>query len=128
MSESISERDNFLLALRPKLELTLSDTNPDERFQNETLRPVLKGLHGFLQLVFTNYATLKKKSFDKMTTLQKHAFIENALKADLKLRNQLLGIVIGQFTVQEYALYAEHENELARRVVALLIQRLQSVF
>jgi hypothetical protein len=128
MSESTSERDNFLLTLRSRLELELSETNLHERFQNETLRPVLKGLHEFLQLVFSNYATLKKKSFEKMTTLQKHAFIENALKADLKLRNQLLGIVVGQFTVQEYALYAEHENELARRAVTLLIQRLQSIF
>lgn len=44
----------------------------------------------------------------------------------MKLKNRLLGIVMGQFTIEEYAFFAKNEAELTRRTTDLLVQRLIS--
>ena len=53
-------------------------------------------------------------------------FIENAIQKDIKFRNSLKGIIIGQFTLEEYATYIENSSALNKRMMNIVKERLQS--
>jgi hypothetical protein len=54
----------------------------------------------------------------------KSVFITQTIKSDAKLKNRLLGTVIGHFTEEEFAFFADNEPELTRRMTDLLVQRI----
>jgi hypothetical protein len=53
-------------------------------------------------------------------------FIENAIQKDIKFRNSLKGMVIGLFTIDEYAEYIQNSSNLNKRMMNMLIERLKS--
>ncbi len=53
-------------------------------------------------------------------------FIAHNVKSDLKFKNRLIGTLIGHFTAEEFAFFADNEAELTRRMTDLVVQRLQS--
>ena len=44
---------------------------------------------------------------------------------DIKFRNSLKGIIIGQFTINEYGLYIENSSSLNKRMMSMVIERLK---
>ena len=120
-------REENILKLRPVIELDTTDSMPIETFQNTTLRPILKLQHDLLFQVFKHYIVSRKNAFLDLKAGKRAVYIHDTLKADLKFKNRLLGIIIGHFTVEEYAFFQENETELARRITEMLIKRLQSM-
>ncbi|MDZ7878479.1 MAG: hypothetical protein U5L45_12445 [Saprospiraceae bacterium] len=120
-------REENIIKLRPVIELNTAESMPIETFQNTTLRPILKLQHDLLFQVFRHYITSRKNAFLDLKTGKRAVYIHDTLKADLKFKNRLLGIIIGHFTVEEYAFFQENETELVRRITELLIKRLQSM-
>lgn len=53
------------------------------------------------------------------------AFIENAVQKDMKFRNSLKGMIIGQFTVEEYSTYIQNSSALNKRMMNIVKERLQ---
>jgi hypothetical protein len=51
--------------------------------------------------------------------------MENALFKDQKFRNALKGMVIGQFTVLEYLEYIKNSSALNKRLMQMIMTRLQ---
>ncbi|MGB0255477.1 MAG: glyoxalase, partial [Flavobacteriaceae bacterium] len=49
----------------------------------------------------------------------------NAIYKDQKFRNSLKGMLIGQFTVEEYEQYISNSSNLNKRMMNLVIARLQ---
>ena len=119
-------RDTKIIELRPDLDLDLAASNAVETFQNQTLRPVLKLQHELLVQIFKHYIVQRKNTFNGQSKIQKLEYIAHSVKNDLNFKNRLMGIVIGHFTISEYENYLANEAELARRLVNLLVQRLQS--
>ncbi len=119
-------RDQSLLALRPLL-LLPDATTEIEQFQNKTLRPILKFQHELLLKIWFQYVVFRKNTFERLSIEHKQAYVEQAVRQDLKFKNRLLGIVIGHFTEAEYTFFAKNETELTRRMTDLLVQRLQSI-
>ena len=123
MSDS---RTPQLLHLRPPMPVVLSDGMSEaERFQNTTLRPILKFQNDLLVAVFRQYIRQRKNVFASLSRARKEAYIDHALHHDLRFRDGLIGTIVGQFTVEEYGRYLEQENELRRRIVDLLARRLK---
>jgi hypothetical protein len=54
------------------------------------------------------------------------AIIENSIQKDIKFRNALKGIIIGLFTLDEYALYIQNSSNLNKRMMGMLVERLKS--
>jgi hypothetical protein len=100
-------------------------TSPEERFQNTCLRPILKFQNDLLLAVFKNYLALRKGKFYALSKPKRLTYIEHAIRKVLKFKNLLIGIVVGQFTVEEWGIYDAHERELRKRVTGLLVQRIQ---
>jgi hypothetical protein len=124
----MKDRDQYLLELRPQIESAVvnNSTLPDEQFQNRTLRPVIKLQNYLLLEAFRNYAKKHKNVFYDMTLEKRLAYIENAIQKDIKFRNSLKGMVIGQFTIEEYQYYITNSSALNKRMMNLVKDRLQS--
>ena len=113
-------------SIRPEIPGLEPAATPAESFQNEVLRPILKMQHALLVSIFVNYLQRKKVPLAKWTENEQLAWIENGLKKDQRLRQLLLGTIIGHFTLDEWEQYQTQESELARRIIQMLNQRLQS--
>ena len=93
-----------------------------ENFQNQTIRPILKLQNDLLIRVFDHYLQKRKTRTDK----QEPDFIQGVIQKNAALRQLLTGLVVGHFTLAEWAFFARHEAELSRRTANLIVQRLQS--
>ena len=122
-------RENDILSIRPNLDLpVVEDTTFVEQFQNQTLRPILKLQHEIIIEYFNYHIKQRKLPFETLSRAKKSSFIIQTIQKDLLLKNQLLGIIIGHFTLPELHFYHAHESELSRRLRDLLTQRITSVF
>lgn len=124
----MESRDSLLLTMRP--EILSAKVNPqmsaDECFQNKTLRPVVKLQNDLLLAVFRNYVAKHKKVFYDLSIEKKLDYIENAIHKDMKFRNSLKGMIIGQFTLEEFDLYIQNSSALNKRMMNLVKERLKS--
>lgn len=98
----------------------------EEKFQNETLRPILKWQNEILLEVFRNYAYKQKGVFFSLSPEKKEAYIENVIQKDIKFRNTIKGIVIGLFSLEEFQDYIKNSSNLNKRMMNLVIERLKS--
>lgn len=103
-----------------------SSTLPEEKFQNETLRPILKWQNELLLEVFRNYASKQKGVFFSLSPEKKESYIENVIQKDIKFRNTIKGIVIGLFSLEEFQDYIKNSSNLNKRMMNLVIERLKS--
>lgn len=119
MFKIMTTRHNNLKAIRPETKLgTLSENmSSDERFQNETLRPIIQMQKNLFIEVLKNYISKHKNVFYGLTLPKKIAYVENAIQKDMKFRNSIKGMIIGQFTVEEYLKYIENSSALNKRMM-----------
>ena len=120
-------RDAFITSLRGETIGSVSESSSsDEKFQNQTLRPILKLQNDLFVEVFKNHISKHKNDFYLYSVEKKLLFIENTIQKDIKFRNALKGIVIGFFTIKEYATYILNSSSLNKRMMNILIERLKS--
>lgn len=122
----MNQRDSNLLLLRPEIPSAKVSENMsrDEQFQNKTLRPVTKLQSELLVEVFRNYIQKHKNAFYTFSVEKKLLFIENAIQRDIKFRNSLKGIIIGQFTIEEYEIYIQNSSALNKRMMNIVKERM----
>lgn len=121
-------RDDVLVKLRPEIpSATFNDQMSDaEYFQNNTLRPVVKLQKNLLLAAFRNYVQKHKNVFYDLSIEKRMDYIDNAIHKDMKFRNSLKGMVIGQFTLHEYETYIEDSSALNKRMMNIVIERIKS--
>lgn len=119
-------RDSYLLKMRPDIKGAVIHSNMsfDEQFQNATLRPVIKLQNDLLLDVFKNYIVKRKNVFYELSTEKQMDYIDHAIHKDMKFRNSVKGMIIGQFTIDEYANYIKNSSALNKRMMNLVMQRL----
>mgnify|MGYP001271350622 FL=1 len=124
----MNDRHIDLLKIRPKIKKVKDFPNmsDDERFQNETIRPILKLQNPLFILVFKNYIEKRKRIFYDLSLDKKMIYIESSIVKDQNFHNSLKGIIIGHFTVAEYRQYILHFSSLNKRMMNMLIKRLQN--
>ncbi len=124
----MTDRSNNLKSIRPSIATALvnDDMTSDEQFQNATLRPIVKMQNDLFIAVFKNYITKRKNVFYELTLPKQLLYIENAINKDMKFRNSLKGMVIGQFTTEEYATYIKNSSALNKRMMNITKERLVS--
>ena len=124
----MSNRSLGLLQIRPQI--ISAKVNPnmsfDEQFQNKTLRPIIKLQNELLLAVFQNYINKHKNRFYELSLENRLVYLENAIQKDIKFRNSLKGIIIGQLTVEEYDIYIKNSSALNKRMMHMVIERLKN--
>lgn len=124
----MSDRDAQLIAMRPELaQLRLNDQmSEQEHFQNETLRPILKLQNDLILDLFRHYVEKHKGVFYEISPERKMDYIESAIHKDMKFRNILKGLVLGQFTLEEYRTYSKDSSAINKRILSMIKERLKS--
>jgi len=110
------------LSIRPVLQI--SSIIPEENFQNKTLRPILKLQNDIIVPFFIAFCKKQKTSID---SFRKEDFFNNVftfIKKNTVLRNQLIGLVLGQFTTEELAMYLEKDTAFNKRILQMVAQRI----
>lgn len=123
----MSSRSEKLLQQRPQIPSSKIHDNMsrEEYFQNAVLRPVLKLQNELFIAVYMNYIRKHKNVFHDLSLPKKMQYIENSVQRDVKFRNNLKGIILGQLTVEEFEVYSENSSALNKRMMNLLIERLK---
>ena len=120
-------KDESLLEIRgASIGIISENSSAEEKFQNQTLRPILKFQNDLFLEVFRNYATKQKGAFFTLNPDKKMQYIENVIQKDIKFRNSLKGIIIGLFTISEYNEYIQNSSNLNKGMMNLLVERLKS--
>ena len=122
----MATRSEQLLAIRPVISSAkiYDSMSPDELFQNKTLRPVIKMQHDLFIAVFKNYIGKRKNVFYELSLTKQLAYIDNAIHKDMKFRNSVKGMIIGQFTEEEYMIYIQNSSALNKRMMNIVKERL----
>ena len=123
----MNDRSTELLRFRPILPnaRVTEEMSLDEQFQNATLRPIIKFQNNLLVAAFRNYAHKHKNSFYELTLPKRLEYIEHAVQKDMKFRNSLKGMIIGQFTVEEYEAYIQNSSALNKRMMNMVVERIK---
>lgn len=123
----MSNRSHNLLEIRPAIPSAIVTDNmgKDEQFQNQTLRPVIKMQNPLLLLIFKNYIGKHKNGFYDLNLQKRLDFIGNSIQKDIKFRNSLKGVIIGQFTEEEYKVYVQNSSSLNKRMMQMVVDRLK---
>ena len=106
--------------------LVAENISDSEKFQNEVLRPIIKMQNDLLLVFLIEYIKKRKINFADFSEEKKKLKIKSILEKDNNFKNQTLGIVIGDFSVEEYLLYAKKTSEYNKRIIQIITQRLQS--
>jgi hypothetical protein len=114
------------LTIRPEISGLEPASSPAEQFQNQTLRPILKMQNDLLLAIFANYLQRRKVPLLQFAEKKQLDWIEHCLQKDQRLRQLLLGAVVGLFTVEEWETYQSMSAELSRRTLTMLTQRFQN--
>ncbi len=122
-----NQRSKDLLNIRPTIPQAKvnEQTSPEERFQNLTLRPIIKLQHPILIEIFKQYITRTKTKFSELSDHQRVIFIDKTFNKDTKFKNELKGVILGQMTVEEYQIYAQNANAFNKRMTNMLAQRIK---
>lgn len=124
----MNDRPNDIKRIRPEIPSAKvhDQMSSEERFQNVTIRPIVKLQNPLLIEVFRNYIAKHKNVFYDLSLEKRTDYIENAIHKDMKFRNSLKGIIIGQFTVEEYLIYIQNSSALNKRMMNIVKERLLS--
>ncbi len=99
------------------------DSNEIESFQNTVIRPILKFQNQLLNLLVLERVTNLNSRFNLLSNEEQEAFILSNVKKDIALRNQLIGIVLAFFTLEDFQVYSLYNKELSKRIVEMIVQR-----
>ena len=111
---------------RPVLEDLIKDNmSALELFQNQTLRPVIKMQHDLLIASFNMYKAKRKIDFSSLTDQKKRSKSKAVFVKDINHKNLTLGFIIGAFSLEEFAYYSLNASELNKRIIQIVIQRVQ---
>jgi len=98
--------------------------HPEEHFQNTVLRPILKQQHALLVSTFRH----SFPSLEEQAVANRSALLRQKIQKDVVLSATLTGIVLGQMTEEELAIYWNQRAVLAKRLRSMLIERLVDAY
>ncbi len=121
-----SLRDKNIVLLRPKVNSNknISYKNDIEKFQNIVIRPILKFQNDLLLELFIFELEKTKTKFDLINNEQKIKLIINNLKYNHKIKQILLGTIIGIFSNKDITFYKTNYSKINKRIFSMLNDRL----
>ena len=113
------------ISIRPNINNigSLENKKPEEKFQNETLRPIIKLQHDLLVAHFDYYLAKKKIPFLEFNDSKKKDTIINILKNDILFKTELRSFIIGHFTLDEYQIYLPMNNNINKRIMSMIKEK-----
>lgn len=115
-----------LLNLRPSLPLEVNFSNNVEKFQNQTIRPILKFLHTALITIFEEECNNQNLVPIITTPLETRDWLKLKFSKNIEFRNVISGMVISLLTKNELTIYLKNKQEYKRRIFTMALERIAS--
>ncbi|MDP4579467.1 MAG: hypothetical protein NWS66_08215 [Saprospiraceae bacterium] len=110
-------------------ELFLKKANSEEEiFQNETLRPILKLQHELIITLALEFLKSRNVTWEKVKEKDPFQWLNTNIKRDIPFKNQLIGMVIGQFSKNELDEYLTFQKEMNKRIINMMTERIVSYY
>ncbi|HET8859383.1 hypothetical protein [Marivirga sp.] len=107
----------------PSAEIKIG-TKEIEAFQNETLRPIIKKLHSLLLNHFSVLLFTKKSEYFRISEDKKGHYIHSIFQTENRYKSELKGMIIGNFTIQEYKVYSFNPRMFDKRIYSIVEERI----
>lgn len=120
------QRNEQLQSLRTQIDFEEIQTNPNQLFQDKTLRPILKFQNEVVLTIYKEYIISTKFDFKNLSEEQINFKIEQSIKQNQALKALLKGVVIALFTMEELMFWLKNKEEINKRIIQLIIKRIQS--
>ena len=118
-----------IIGLRPEINTFDSDqTTPVEHFQNSVIRPIIKYQHDWLISWVEGLAQWKMISSFSGKKEDFFAKINDYFSKQQDKKGVILGAVCGLMTIDELSFYQQHEKELNKRIIQMVVQRLTDTY
>ena len=117
MEENNTERPSLPSHI---LEGTLTEA---EDYQNRILRPLIKMQSDLLMAHLKAKLVLLRTEFTVLNKDQQIDTLTQLYTKDQAFRREVIGMIIGHLTLEEYERYVQHSKELNRRIIQILLQR-----
>ena len=124
----MEERVDKIRLIRPELEISYEPEKASVElvFQNEVLRPILKFQNLLIMSMFIDHCLKKKIVLGQYKSKQLHELVKNILSKEQRLKNQLIGMIIGMMTIEEHKYYLINAKSVNKRIKAMLLERILS--
>lgn len=117
--------DQKLIDIRPEIpSITLGNSGVVESFQNVTLRPIIKLQHDILMGITKKENTFQLAVVNASDRDNYRNLVGIWMQKRSKVKNQLIGIVLGIMTIEEHEEYLLHHQEYNRRIIQILVNRI----
>ena len=115
------------MELKPRPLLSLKKANSEEEiFQNEILRPILKFQHDLIITLAQEFLKSRNITWEKVKEKDPFQWLNINIKRDIPFKNQLIGMVIGQFSKNELDEYLTFQKEMNKRIINMMTERIIS--
>lgn len=116
--------DIQLLALRPAIKKATTDkSGVVETFQNAVIRPVIKLQHDVIIAMVEKEKTFELAVSGAKTKDEYRSLANIWLQKRPKIKNQLIGVVMGMFLEEEIEDYHLHYQEYDKRILQIILTR-----
>ena len=111
--------------LRPELPKTLLDNvrTEAEDFQNRVLRPIIKMQSDLLIAHVNSKLESLSVQFSTLTKDEQTHYLTQLFMKDIAFKREVIGMILGHLTLEEYRTYAGLTKELNRRILQIILQR-----
>lgn len=99
-----------------------------EDFQNRVLRPIIKKKHQVIISASLLYFKRYKINMDSLSREKFIAKVDHLFAKNIAFKNFICGLVVSDFTEEEFALYEENTNEYNRRINSIVRKRVLDTF
>jgi phosphotransferase system IIB component len=94
-----------------------------EDFQNKVLRPVIKMQSDLLIAHLEAKLTTLKVDLAKLSKAKQQEMLTKLFSKDQSFKREVIGMVIGQFTIAEYDKYLPINKEVNQRINQIVLNR-----
>lgn len=110
---------------RPQLpkDIYLGIYSDEEEFQNRVIRPLIKMQSDLLLAHVKDKIRSTKTDWHALPPEQKSSFLAQLLTKDNAFKREIIGIIIGQFSLEEHRVYCTLHKELSRRITQIVLNR-----
>lgn len=120
----LTERDTLLKNIRPILNLPFDTGSEIATFQMKTLRPICKFQNDSAIIMLRDYLEMHNVKLSTLTFTAQKEKIRNLLKTDVTLKNRLIMLVAGMFTIEEWRFYHKFRSDVNKRIIELFAKRI----
>ena len=125
------DRNKSISSILPALNIEENGTkSTEESFMHSTLRPILKFQHTLIVSLFTAEVHLNHEMLSgaNSTATEKRTYLTDFLQKNNKLKQQLIGVIVGLFSSDELITYLSMRKVVDKRITDMIITRYLSEF